>query len=461
MVKRLFFGMSVTGLVFALIFAGCSGTKQPSDSSTVKILSALTGGKDDAEMRLFEQALSADTGLNVVIERLATDYNRILLQKLQAGEKYDLIYMGMDQYLEFTSQGALLDITDMVENSAIFQNNIDPQEIEDIRLDGRIYAGFNKQELHRVVQLNRVMLEAAGIDYKTIEPTLDGYYQAMKQLKAANPAPDFYPFNVLIGEVWDLQPWMAAAGLKNGAVLGSDGKVFASYASDEAAPVWEWFKKLYDEGLLDPASFVDQSSDMRAKMGAASQKTAITADWAMWTGIQNGNAVTAGIGTDEYEIVSLPGVKNPDGNYMLVKGSPSLWGIPANAENPAGAFAVLEYFATQEGGELLSVGIDGYDYNIVNGKYVMTDVGMTHSSDHGAPSPIYRNFIHPVGFNPGVEDALQYLKYATIDFATKNDTDFRRIQGKWYIRIIRGEVGVLEGLASCREELVSLGFVDR
>ena len=127
------------------------------------------------------------------------------------------------------------------------------------------------------------MLEEAGIDYTQIEPTLDGYYEVFKALREANPSEDFYPFNTILSENWDLQPWMASQGLKGGVVVDeADGQTYVPYATDAAAPVWDWLKKLYDENLLDPASFVDKTTDMRNKLGAASQQTAVTVDWADW-----------------------------------------------------------------------------------------------------------------------------------------------------------------------------------
>ena len=60
------------------------------------------------------------------------------------------------------------------------------------------------------MNLNKVMLEEAGIDYTQIEPTLDGYYEVFKALREANPSEDFYPFNTILSENWDLQPWMAS-----------------------------------------------------------------------------------------------------------------------------------------------------------------------------------------------------------------------------------------------------------
>jgi putative aldouronate transport system substrate-binding protein len=428
---------------------------------TVKIMSANTGGKDEAEMKLFAEALSQVTGLTVEIEKPASDYDKVLMQKLSGGETYDLIYVTASQYSNLVDQGALMDITDRVNGSEILTGNVDPAEWKDITIDGKIYAGFNKKEIHRVVALNNTLLKKAGIDYKKIEPTMDGYYDVMKKLKDNSQDPDFYPFDAILSETYDLQPWMAAEGLKNGVVLDTSGKRFAPYAEEEAAPVWEWFKKLYDEGLLDPASFVDKTKDMRAKMGASSQKTAVTADWTAWVGLHNANATAGGISPEDYEVVSLPGLKTPDGSYMLVKGSASLFAVPANAKNPDGAMKVLEYFATQEGGNLLSTGISGHDYTGTEGKFELTETGAQHANDHGAPFPIYKDFKPIFGFNPGVEEALSYSNYATIDMIIPNEKDYKEIVGKWGIKIIKGEVSSSDGLSGMRKELVDRKVTDR
>ena len=147
---------------------------------------------------------------------------------------------------------------------------------------------------------------------------------------------------------------------------------------------------------------------------------------------------------------------------MLHKGNASLFAIPINASNVEGAIKVLEYFATQEGGELLSLGIEGHDYTVnEDGNYTLTEIGASHAMDHGAPVPIYKDFVNPIGMNLGVEEALTYLDYASIETIIPNESDYKSIVGKWGISIVRGEVETLEGLASMREELVSMGICDK
>lgn len=450
-------------LVLAMLLSICAfQAVAETEGGTVRMLANVTGGKDEEENLLWAQALSEATGLNVTVEKPASDFGTILMQKLSAGESYDLIYLNANDYANLVQQGALTDLTDYIAASEILTNNVPAAEWEDLKVDGRIYAGFNKRELHILVNLNKVMLEKAGIDYTQIEPTLDGYYNVFKALREANPSEEFYPFNTILSENWDLQPWMASVGLKGGVVVDEDGQTYVPYATDAAAPVWEWFKKLYDEDLLDPACFVDKTKDMRNKMGAASQQTAVDVDWAAWVGLHNANAAAGGVSTEDYEIVSLPGCQTPDGSYMLHKGGASLFGVPANATNVEGAVKVLEFFATQEGGELLSLGIKDHDYTVAeDGTYALTEIGASHAMDHGAPVPIYTDFVNPIGLNLGVEEALTYLDYASIERIIANEGDYKSIVGKWAISIVKGEVETLDGLAQMRNELVTMGICDK
>lgn len=149
-------------LMLAMGAFAAMAAAEEAEAGTVRMLAAVTGGKDEEENILWAEALSEATGLNVIVEKPASDYDNILMQKLSAGESYDLIYINASQYLNLVQQGALTDLTDYIAASEILSNNVPASEWEDLKVDGRIYAGFNKRELHILVGLNRVMLEAAA-----------------------------------------------------------------------------------------------------------------------------------------------------------------------------------------------------------------------------------------------------------------------------------------------------------
>lgn len=446
------------------VLSGCGKPAETSKTDNtkkeVRMLTSVTGGKDEEEMKAFTAQLEKLTGLKIIMDKPA-DYNNVLMQKLQGGEKYDLVYVNQSQLPNLVDQGAIKDITNEVKNSKILSDTsvIPESEWDMIKIDGKIYAGFNKKEVHRVVNVNSVIASKAGIDVNSIEPTLDGYYQVLKKLKDYNDktgkVAGFYPMNAVLSTVFDLQPWFSSLGLKGGIVV-ENGKKTVPWSTDAAAPVWQWLQKLYSEGLLDKDSLTDKTKDLRNKFQTG--KTGVNVDWAAWTGLYNANAGTGY--PDSFKAVPLPGTKSPDRNYMLTRGGASLWAIPSNSENVAGAMKVLECFATQEGGVLLSAGMEGTDYNIENGKYVLTDTGKKHGCDHGAPVPISSKFQNPIGWNPGFEDALQYIKYATIETSLPETDKYTEVVGKYAVKIVKGDLSVSDGLTSMRNELKQAGVID-
>lgn len=462
---KLLSAVLAAAIISSVAMTGCaqSGGKSsggsdsyPADTDTknVKMLVSVTGGKDAADMQAFQSALSKAVGLNVTLEKPASNYDDVLMEKLKSGEKYDLVYCSQTQLATFVAQKAVRDITSEVKKSKTLSDtsNVPQSEWDAIKIDGKIYAGFNKREVERVVNVNSVLLGKAGVDVNSIEPTLDGYYQVFTKLKAYNDSTGkvsgFYPYNACISTVYDLQPWFASIGLKGGIVM-QNGKRTVPWSTDKAATVWQWLSKLYKEGLMDKDSLTNATKDLRNKFNTG--LTGVDVDWAAWTGLYNSNAGAKY--PDSFKAVPLPGTKTPSGSYMLTKGEASLFTIPKNAQNGAGAMKVLEYLATPEGGMLLSLGSEGYDYTKSGSTYTLTDVGKKHAMDHGAPLPISLKYTNPIGNNPGVDQALSYLKYSSIETPTVYTSQYQSIVGKYASMIIKGDVSVNVGLTYMRNEL--------
>ncbi|MFZ2635165.1 MAG: extracellular solute-binding protein [Rectinemataceae bacterium] len=436
----------------------------------VKALTAVTGGKTDEENKLFEAALEKATGLDIVWEKVPAGYDQVMMQKLGAGEEYDLVYMGQFQMYALAEQGAIQDLTARIAKSKIYADNVDKAELVKIALDGKYYAGFNKLEVFPLPNVNKAITDKAGIDLNKLT-TLDDYYQMLKKVKAymeANGRKPYYPFFAYMTDIWDLQPWFSSMGLRRGVFVSADGKNYAPYVDPKAKAVWEWLAKLYAEGLMDPASFTGKTGDMRNKMWQ-SQDIVLDSDWAAWTGLYNNNAKTAGTYPDKVNVVGLPGVKGPDGNYLIEQGGASLWTIPANAKNPDAAFKIIEYFATKEGALLLSAGIEGYDYVVKGGKLEFTEEGLKHAKDHGAPFPISKNFDLSVlaPMNPGVMESVAIGKRADVKVApmgfANGKIDARAyydVMSKWMTECILGKLDAASAISKCTAELKAKKIID-
>ncbi len=440
------------------VLAGCgqsANSQSGGKKQTVTMLTGVTGGKDKKGMDAFQKELSQLSGYPIRMIKPA-DYNTVLMQKLKAGDKLDLIYFDQSQLPDLVKQGALKDITSEVKKSKLLSDPsvIPTAQWDDIKIDGKIYAGFNKKEIERVVNINEALLKKYHLSF-TKEDTLEDYEQLFKQLKQKNKTSGFYPFNTSLSLLFDLQPWFASQGLKGG-IVETGGKRTVPWSTDAAKPVWSWLRGLYKEGLMDPDALTDTTKELRDKF--QSGKTAVIVDWAAWTGLYNVNAGNSY--PNQYKIVAHGGTKNSEGHYMLTRGAASLWGIPSSSKNVAGAMKVLETFATQKGGDLLSVGAKDYDYHLKNGKVELTAAGKAAGMDHGAPFPISEKYTSPLPHNPGVDHALSFLKDATTEAYLPQTTDYTEIVSKEAIKMVKGDVSVDDGLKEMRANLKAKGVTD-
>ena len=437
----------------------------------VKVLAGVTGGKDDTENALFEKEMEKATGLNITWEKPPSGYDQVLMQKLGAGEVYDLLYLNQFQMYALANQGALTDLTSRIAASSVYSENVDPDELAKIQMNGKYYAGFNKLEVFPLVNVNKAITDKVGINLNTLN-TLEDYYQMLKKVKnymenTVGRKP-YYPFFTYMPDIWDLQPWFSSAGVRRGVFKDASGKKYAPFVQAQAKPVWEWLAKLYREGLMDPASFTGKTGDMRNKMWQ-SQEIVMDVDWAAWTGLYNNNAMTAGTYPHTVNVVGLPGTKSPSGTFMLEQGGASLWAIPANAKHPDEAFKIIEYMATNEGGLLLSAGIEGYDYVIQDGKLAFTEVGLAHAKDHGAPFPISTQFdLGVLGtMNPGVLESVAIGKRADVEVApmgyADGELDARKyydIMSKWMTDCIMGKMSADAAMRGAENELRINSLID-
>lgn len=441
----------------AMIMLMSTGTSVIAEASgTINILTNVTGGKDDEEMKLFAEAFGKGIGLEVTMEKPAANYGEVMMNKLNAGEHYDLIYISLQQLYDMQADGILTDLTDLIKKSPILSDPdvIPAEEWDQLTIDGRVWGGFNKTEVHRVPTVNKAVADKANIDLAQVEPTLDGYYELFKALQASG-GEGFYAYNTHIPGLFDLQPWFSSIDMKLGFTRREDGSLYVPIATEDAIPVWEWLAKLYAEGLMDPDALINTTGDMRNKMLAG--QTGLVVDWAAWVGLYNTRAPENY--PEKINAFPLGGTKNSQGDYMLLRGEPSIWAVPINAENPQGALKALEFMATQEGGELFSIGIEGHDWNLVDGKVQLTEIGVSHGKDHGAPVPTSRKFVHPVGWNPGFEEAMSYLPYASLELTNENTAAYKEIVAKFATEIINGTKTAREGIDAMDAELKARGII--
>jgi len=222
------------------------------------------------------------------------------------------------------------------------------------------------------------------------------FYQALKKLKEAYP--DSYPYASKTKEVLFFD-W--SFGWGNGAM----GQYPASY--DESAGTWNLFttspaykeeldflKKLYNEGLLDPEFLTDTSASWTAKM--TTDKSFVTFDW---IGRLDMFATQVQADNPAYNLR----YGNPVGPTNHIRSLPKIADngiVVSNGANKEAALKLLDYLVSPSGSELVTLGVEGENYVMENGKPVYPELKDTPVIDIKTLEAKYGMWLMPMYVRP-------------------------------------------------------------
>ena len=427
---------------------------------SLRMLSAVVGGKNPEEDELFAQEITRLTGIEIELVHPTADYEERLLADLAAGVEYDLIYMNKNRMDVLVADGVLTDLTEQINNSELLQNPdvIPTEEWDLIRYEGdTFYSVFNKFEGARMLTVRQDWLDQLGLEQPR---TLDEIYNVMVAFRDEDPAGngEGNTLGLSTAGTYDIQPFMSAEGIHPGYVE-VDGARTIPYATEAAIPVYEWLAKLYAEGLYDQNFATAETSDMRNLF--LTDQVGFVTYWDTWVGLFNNTRLVENPDTD-FWAAGLEAAEGPDGEIIITRGQPSVWTIPVNAPSPDLAFKFLEWWNTIPAITLGSLGILDHDYTITNGDYELTEIGLEHNMDHGVPTPYSSNWVNPIGTLPGlVESQAISREYGYLEQLGPNWTpEVQPILDEFIIQIILGDISPADGVAAMREQLLNQDLID-
>jgi len=438
--------------ITTLVLMGSTILSSAAMAQDLRILTAVTGGKDAAEHELFVTELEEHLGLEIEMIKPEADYNQVMFTSLASGERFDLIYGDSSMIPTLVEQGAIIEVSDIIEGSDVLSDPavIPEGEWDLFDVDGAIYGVPNKFEGGTMPTLRQDWLEESGMETPASLEEWRAFFEWAMEEKGA--------YGLSTAGLYDIQGFMSAAGVKAGYVMDENGNRTIPYASEAAAEVYDWFGALYNDGLLDPNFATNGSGEFRNLF--MTDRAAAVTYWDAWVGLFN-NIMTTENPETEFEARGVPGVPGPDGDVILRRGNASLWFIPANAENVDNAVAFLEFWHSEPGYVLGTLGIEGHDYTMEGDEYVLTEIGQSHGCDHGAPRVASTTWENPCGVLPGVTDAEEIImEHATTEYLPADWTDAQPIVENYAYQAMSGEITGAEAVAAMQEELRSADLID-
>ncbi|MBP3962852.1 extracellular solute-binding protein [Paenibacillus lignilyticus] len=439
---------------------GNAPAETPAADMKLRILDANVGGKTPEENAKFEAEIKRLTGIDASIEKPASDYDQKVLTALGSGEKYDLIELSdLGKLATFVDQGVVTDLTDFVTGSNVLSDPkvVPTAEWDQLKdKDGKIVAVFSKFQGGTMPIVRKDWLDKLGLK----EPkTLDEYYNVLKAFKEKDPdgngKNDTYGLST--SDLYDIQGFMSAAGLKAHYVM-KDGKRMIPYATEAAVPMYEWFAKLVKEGIMDPNFVTNDTGKMRNLF--LSDRVGMVTYWDAWVGMFNNTRKQEDSSTT-FQAKALESIPSADGTILMRRGDPDFWIIPANAEHPDAAKKFLEFWHTEPGITLGSLGIEGEDYTKEGDVYKLTPAGTEHNMDHGVPFWYNQNVKYPFGKLPGVQEAQDLVtKNATLELSLPGWPDAEKIVKNYALKAMSGQMDAAEAVKKMHDELLSKNLID-
>jgi putative aldouronate transport system substrate-binding protein len=434
-------------------------TSQPKDQQQkqLRISLGVIGGKTPEEDKLFEKEIERLSGIKVTFVK-GTDTSK-LLTAISSGEKYDLIQLDKQDMEILNEQGVLMPLDDKIKASKVISDpaTFPTTEWDQVKAqDGKIYGIFTKFQGGTMPIVRKDWLDKLGLK----EPkTLDEYYNVLKAFKERDPdgngKADTYGLST--SGLYDIQGFMSAAGVKAGYVM-KDGKRTIPYATEAAIPIYEWFAKLYKEGILDPNFNTNDSGKMRDLF--LTDRVGMITYWDAWVGMFNNMRKQKDPNTT-FLAEGIPSAQGPDGKIILRRGDPNVWVIPTNSPDPATAMKFIEFWSTEKGNILGTLGIEGEDYTVKDGKYTLTQTGKDHNMDHGSPFVYNTQWKNPFGQLPGVEDAQKIVtQYGTLEATGKDWPEVQKILNNYALQAMQGKIPAADAVKRMNDELKTAKLID-
>ncbi|XEC93352.1 ABC transporter substrate-binding protein [Paenibacillus tarimensis] len=368
--------------------------------------------------------LTEKTGITLEPEFAVGDPKQ-KINLLAASGQYPDIISPKGDYSALIEAGALLDLTDLIEEHAPNIKKVLGDQIKRLRYSEEDPSIYFIPTLDRVGQeyfdaggpFNLQHAVAKELGYPKIR-TLKEYEEAIKAYKEKYPTINGQP---TIGLSLLADDWRILISTTNPAFISTgapdDGEYYINpetyeamlhYKRPEEREYFRWLNHMNDIGLLDRESFVQKYDQYKAKIASGRVLGTIDQEWEI--GDAENALKAAGMHDRAYGHypVTLDETYKP-ANFQPT-GFNTIWGIgiTTSAKDPVRIIKFLDYLASEEGQILINWGIEGKHYNVVDGKRVIPEDVMNQKvNDNNAfkRETGIENYNLSVRYGDGVKDS--------------------------------------------------------
>ena len=310
--------------------------------------------------------------------------------------------MGLSELID---SGILIDMDGLIRQYAPNYLKVlerDPSYPKEVRSDEGKYQAFYTFNVSIPLSSGPVFREDLLAKYGLELPkTVDEWTNVMTTLKEKDPNVS-YPLTAsksYVGEVW-FRELLPAYNTRTEFCLGDNGQVVYGPATENFKAYLAKLAEWYNAGLIDPEFMSNDNKALNAKIADG---TSAVATMAIGSGIRSITENTRP-NTPDFKLtgVAWPVLNAGDTSSYVLEGGVAHTSVQAaitsSCADPVLATQVLDYFYSEEGGNLISWGIEGESYTVENGKKTFTDKIMNSPDGRSASEAILDYALPVYGF---------------------------------------------------------------
>jgi multiple sugar transport system substrate-binding protein len=274
------------------------------------------------------------------------DYHDTMVGAFAAGNPPYLLY-GSDHWLnEWASAGWLAPMGQYCPNVAEYSAEVAPYALQGMTYNGEVYGVSYYADTIDFVY-NDTLLQQAG--FTTAPATLEEVYTQAVALKAAgiNEYPILFAWSQKEGafpEVWTSLVFAQQTG--GNALFDAELNPVFNTETSAAFTVMEWLRKVYSEGLLDPASLSMAEIDQVKSMQAGAHTFTALPQYNM----AELNKPASGDFAGNFKIALMPGPSHATVGYVRFYAMTQKV-VDAGPETIAAACKFMDYFGGKTNGD--------------------------------------------------------------------------------------------------------------
>lgn len=388
MVKKIIAGIVAMGLSLSLL-VGCGGETENGATAVNDEYAQFWASEEPLEMTIFQfnnqpfddnypvfqkAAEMTNVTLKGYLAKSISEVDQAFNLMMSSGEIADIVcYSSKSAFFKYGAEGAFMPLNDLIAQHAphiqqFLEDNPDVRKYI-TALDGNIYyiPYIADGEVSQCWYMRQDWLDKLGLDRPT---TTDEFYQVLKAFREQDPngngQQDEVPlfsngakdaFNTIL-PLWGASCWWYA---------DENGKIHYGPAEENYKNAHIDLRQWYAEGLIDQEIYTRGSNSMSTLL-SANVGGSVHA-WVGSTATYN-DILADEIPGFDWRPIAPPGEKGSEARATV---SESGWAISYSNQNPEAAMKYFDFWFTEEGRRLANFGIEGEQYDMIDGKPVFKD----------------------------------------------------------------------------------------